>query len=125
MTMELPENHAPLEAAACGGLSALDRVREVLHGYAQRGIFRGLGNLGVSRAKYAFRMVWHHDRVFDFVFDSRRSAVSFPTLLPNVGAKSRLNRNFNKYVKNMSSLDLPEHRRADPDKERSCCPGAP
>jgi hypothetical protein len=113
-----PEAESPAlrEGATTDGLTAADRVHEVLHGYAQRGIFRGLGNLGVSRAKYAFRMVWHHDRVFDFVFDSRRSALSFPSLLPNVGGKSRLNRNFNHYVKNMSSLDLPEHRRVDPDK---------
>jgi hypothetical protein len=92
----------------------IERVAEVLEGYAQRGVFRGFSRAPAIRdGKCAFKLVWHHDRAFELVFDARRNTLRFPLLLPNVAADSSMYGELKRFIEERHSTEIPEHRRID------------
>jgi hypothetical protein len=93
--------------------SRSDVVRNVLQGYAGRGVFRGFSAGPVQGGKATFRMTWHYHRTFELVLDPRRHTLRFPRLLPDVTANSSLYRELKQFVHGRHDAALPEHRRID------------
>jgi hypothetical protein len=93
--------------------SQIELVAETLEGYARRGVFKGFSRGPVGQGKARFRIAWHRDRIFELVFDSKRLALSFAAVLPNVPADSTIYRELKQFIKSRHSTDLPEHRRID------------
>jgi hypothetical protein len=92
----------------------VDAVREVLEGYARRGVFRGF-SAGHQRAgKSTYRMVWYKNRSFELMVDAAKGEFRFVNLLPELPATSPVYRNLKAFVKARQADDLPEHRRIDP-----------
>jgi len=96
----------------------VELVAETLEDYARRGVFRGFSRGPVGRYKAAFRMVWHRDRVFDFIFDFHRKTMRFPVVLPNLPASSEMYSELKKFIKSRQTDKVPEHRRIDNRKAR-------
>lgn len=94
--------------------SRVEVVAATLDEYANRGVFRGFSRGPVKSGRAAFRMVWHRDRVFDFVFDANRGTMRFPLVLPHVSAKMYLD--LKRFIASRQSLEVPDHRRIDPGK---------
>lgn len=98
-----------------GARQRIEAVASILEGYAQRGVFRGFSPAEKARqGKAVFRLLWHRDRIFEFVFDPSRNSMSFPSVLPNV--PSEMHRDLKRFIESRYSTDLPEHRRIDSDK---------
>ncbi|HSE37208.1 MAG TPA: hypothetical protein VLG74_07895 [Blastocatellia bacterium] len=96
--------------------SRVEVVAATLEEYANRGVFRGFSRGPVKHGRAAFRMVWHRDRVFDFVFDANRGTMRFPLVLPHVPAKMYLE--LKRFIASRQSEEVPDHRRIDPGKAR-------
>lgn len=63
----------------------IEVVTATLEGKARRGVLRGFSPVENSRqGQSVFRLLWHRDRVFEFVFDPRRNTMRFPLVLPNI-----------------------------------------
>jgi hypothetical protein len=94
----------------------IEAVAATLENYARRGVFRGFSRGPVGKDKAAFRMVWHRDRVFEFIFDLRRKTMRFPAVLPNLPAGSAMYSELKKFIKSRQSDAVPQHRRIDAQK---------
>ena len=106
---------------ARGAGSRIEAVAETLENYARRGVFRGFSRGPVRNGRAAFRMIWHRDRVFDFIFDANRGTMRFPLVLPDVPADSKMYSDLKAFIKSRQSGDVPEHRRIDTRKARVGC----
>lgn len=94
--------------------SRTDRIAEILEEYARRGVFRGFSrDAAIHDGKCGFKLRWHHDRVFDLVFDARRNTLRFPLILPNVPVNSSMYHELKRYIEERHSAALPDHRRID------------
>lgn len=91
-------------------------VADALEQYAKRGQFRGFGRAGVKGGKTFFRVHWHHDRVFDIIYDGQKNSLAFQRFLPNVHASSAMYAELKRFIKARRSPNIPEHRRVDPAK---------
>lgn len=94
----------------------VEAVAETLENYARRGVFRGFSRGHAAKDKAAFRMVWHRDRVFDFIFDFHRNTMRFPIVLPNLPADSAMYLELKRFIKSRQSGAVPDHRRIDSRK---------
>jgi hypothetical protein len=93
----------------------IEAVTATLEGYARRGVFRGFSPAGdVRQGRAIFRLLWHRDRVFEFVFDTRRNTMRLPLVLPNVPAE--IYRELKEFIKARHAAELPDHRRIDSSK---------
>ena len=91
-------------------------VGEVLEGYARKGIFRGFSPASNAGPRTTFRIVWHRDQRFECILDPKRRTLRVPVVLPDVPARSEMDRAFKEYVKDRHSESRPPHRRIDPAK---------
>jgi hypothetical protein len=95
-------------------------VGEVLRDYARRGVFREFTESNMRIGRIIFRMLWHDQRRYRFVFDLEASELSFPALLPGVTARSPRFRELKLFLRPYSTpepaQELPEQRRIDPTK---------
>ena len=96
--------------------SDIEIVADTLENYAKRGVFRGFSRGPVNGGQAAFRMVWHHQRTFDFILDAQKKTMRFPLVLPGVPADSAMYRELKRFIKSRQSDELPEHRRIDSRK---------
>ena len=96
-----------------------DRVRALLLDRADRGAFRSFAAARV-RGRLDCSVVWLRERPLRIVFDAKRDTLAFPDLLPSLPAKSGLYRDFREFLKGRTALDLPSHRRIDPDRVTLC-----
>ena len=96
--------------------SRIEAVADTLENYARRGVFRGFSRGPAGKGKAAFRMVWHRDRVFDFIFDCHRNTMRFPLVLPNVPANSKMYSELKNFIQSRHSDKVPAHRRIDSRK---------
>ena len=63
-------------------------------------------------------MQWHRDQLFELILDVDKKTLYFPMVLPQVPARSSMDREFREFVESRHSRELPEHRRIDPRKAR-------
>jgi hypothetical protein len=89
--------------------------------YAERAVFRGFHAQPVRNGVASFRMVWHRDRIFDLVVDTRRKTIFVPVVLPEVPVRSALWRDFKAFVRSHHDSSLPNHRRVEKSKARLRC----
>lgn len=91
----------------------IEVVTHTLEEYANRGVFRGFSSGPIRSGKATFRLKWHQDKFYDFVFDTRKKTLRFARVLPNVPAASPMYREFKTFIQSRQSDTLPEHRRLD------------
>jgi hypothetical protein len=101
--------------------NGISRIRASLHGYADRGVFRGLNEEKSGTGKYDFTFVWLTERPLDFHFDSARSVMRFRNLLPNVELRSPVYESLKVLVKERQGDDLPAHKRIDRARAEIAC----
>ena len=101
--------------------AAANQVAQVLRGYADRGVFRGFvcHERSAQRHEYTFR--WLTDASFRLIFDASEGSLTFRDLLPNVAYRSAMDKAFRVFLRERSSVELPEHRRIDPERVRLTC----
>jgi hypothetical protein len=102
------------EGAAKDGSIRIEAVSRILQHYADRAVFRGFSPGVVKKGKAAFKILWHRDRQFDLIVDTRSRTMSFPLLLPDFEAS--MIRELNAFLVSRQSKNLPEHRRIDTKK---------
>jgi hypothetical protein len=90
-------------------------VSEVLASYARRGEFKALSEGGMRVGRIGYRILWHHERVYRFVFDLEASELCFPELLAPVNARSPVLKELNALLRRCATDDT-EQRRIDPHK---------
>jgi hypothetical protein len=96
--------------------SEIEVVTDTLENYAKRGVFRGFSRGPVGNGKATFRMLWHRDRAFEFIFDARKNTMRFSLVLPNVPADSAMYRELKRFIRSRQADELPEHRRIESRK---------
>src|SRR5260370_17628930 len=101
--------------------SPIDLVTGILQNYADRGVFRGFSIGAATAGKSSFKILWHRDRFFDLIVDVPRKTMRFPTVLPEVPARSSMYKDFQEYIKSRHSTELPAHRRIDVRKAQLTC----
>jgi hypothetical protein len=104
----------PLSAAP-----PIERVAAILQGYADRAVFRGFSRGSARQGKAAFQILWHRDRLYHLLLDTRRRTLRFPLLLPDVPPP--IYRALQRFLKSRTSAQVPAHRRVDPRKARVVC----
>jgi hypothetical protein len=92
------------------------QVRDVLEGYAERGVFRSLSGGATRGGTTTFTMVWHHGREFRLVVDKAGRSVSFPSLLPGVPARSSMLKELKAFLHQFETDEVPAHRRIEQSK---------
>lgn len=90
-------------------------VSEVLANYARRGEFKALSEGSMRVGRIGYRILWHHERVYRFVFDLEASELCFPELMAPVNARSPVLKELNGILRRRATDDS-EQRRIDPDK---------
>ena len=105
-----------MNAVSQNAQSSIETIESALEHYANRGVFRGFGRGPQKQGKPTFKIVWHHDKLYELIFDPKKTTLRFPILLPSVPADSDMYRAFKEYVKARLSDSLPEHRRIDKNK---------
>ena len=90
------------------------RVGEILQGYADKAVFRGF-----SAAGPVYRILWHRNQLLELRLDTRRKALTFPALLPEVPAS--IYRELQRFLRVRTTKEVPEHRRIDPRRARLQC----
>jgi hypothetical protein len=91
-------------------------VAGILENYANRGTFKGFSRGPVRAGTAKFKILWHRDRFFDLILDTKKKTLRFPVVLPEVPAASPMYREFKQFVASRHSASLPAHRRIDPKK---------
>ena len=85
-------------------------VREVLNGYAQRGVFRSLSE-SETAAETRFRFRWLWNAPFELAEDKRSGSLVFKAVLPGIAAGSALEAGVKSFLADCQSPDRVEHRR--------------
>ena len=98
-----------------------DQVTAVLESFAERGLFRAYSKGTTKGPRSTFKMLWHRDQNFELVFDSARKTLTFTRVLPEVPARSSMDREFREWVAERQSDELPDHRRIDARKCSLSC----
>lgn len=101
--------------------SPLTAIRALMDDYAERSVFRGFTARPVRNSIAAFRMLWHRNRIFDLIVDTRKKTIHIPIVLPAVPSSSPLYRNFKAFVASHHAANLPNHRRIERSKARVRC----
>lgn len=96
-----------------GSRARFDSVAQTLEGYAQRGVFRGFSQ-DMRPRQAVFHLLWHRERVFEFIFDPQKNTLRIPLVLPNVSAE--MYQALKEFITVRHSSVLPAHRRIDPCK---------
>jgi hypothetical protein len=93
-------------------MGAAGRVGDLLEHYAGRGIFRGFSRQ--QRGSSAeFRLRWHRDQVFQWVWNESKQTLRIACVLPAVPANSPMYRAFRAWLAARQDDALPAHRRCD------------
>lgn len=95
---------------------AAQAVSEVLNDFAAQGAFRRLivRNFRVGRKRY--ELLWHNDRMYQFVLDLDASALHFPRLLPVEKMNSQVLKTIEGFLRSFSTDEVPIDRRVDSSK---------
>ena len=91
-------------------------VGDLLQEYAERGVFRSFCRHGAGGRNMEFRLLWHRDQLFQWVWDGAKQTLRITCVLPAVPAKSSMYREFRAWLKARQDETLPDHRRCDRGK---------
>ena len=94
-------------------IDALSIVRKGLQEYADRGVFRGFGEVKGARGKAGFNFVWLGNRLLNVTLDEKKGVLRFNNLLPNISSDSILYEDLKRFLKSRSDRKTPRHRRVE------------
>jgi len=97
--------------------SGLKAVREILKGYADRGVFRGFTEVKDGQ----FRFIWLINNEMELSVDTSRQVLSFKRLLTGVPSGSLLYADLKSFIQHRHDPDLPAHRRVDMKRAGASC----
>lgn len=97
-------------------MSTPQQVGDLLQEYAERGVFHGFSRQRQTRQQGEFRVRWHRDQLFQWVYDRRRRSLRVARVLPAVPPGSAMYRDFRQWLKARQDPALPAHRRYDRDR---------
>ncbi len=96
------------------GVQPLD-VRNVVTGYATRGVFRSLHEEDSATA-VSFQFHWLWNAPFRLVVEKKTRALVWPRLLPQVERGGELEQGVKAFLNECRSAERVEHRRLDPSR---------
>ncbi|MEW6128646.1 MAG: hypothetical protein AB1757_16525 [Acidobacteriota bacterium] len=118
--VKLKKNNQAKPTVAQRTPSRFEVVTETLAGYAERGVFRGFSQTATPRqTNTAYKILWHHNRVFELVFDATKNILRFTVLLPNMPADSEMYADLKRFVSSRHAEEVLEHRRIDATKAQA------
>jgi hypothetical protein len=88
-------------------------VEQVLHAYAERGVFRALDVHGGKRGAKEFTLHWLTDVPMRLVSENGGRLLTLKNLLPNVPRRSALHDDLQRFIEERLDASLPAHRRID------------
>ena len=88
-------------------------VRQRLQQYADRGVFRGFAEESPWRGRHRFKFLWLSNSAFRLHYSPKSGEFVVRNLLPNVPVHSDVGKDLRGFLKGLTSLDVPEHRRID------------
>ena len=97
------------------------KARAFLEAFSDRGVFEGFSEGAATHEQLRFNLVWLQKKRFELLVDPVNRTVTVPMVLPNVPARSLLDRNWRRFVKACASAQKPPHRRIDPAKIAMGC----
>lgn len=92
---------------------SLTIVRSTLQHYASRGSFRSFSEVATRGRVAAFEFIWWRDVKFRVSYAPSTRTLTFVDLLPEVPARSEMDRRFRAFIASRSDKSLPDHRRVD------------
>ncbi len=98
-----------------------DAVATILQGYADKAVFRGFNKGQPRNGRAVHKILWHRNQVFELVMDTRRKTLHIPLLLPQVPPRSKMYKEFQRFLRACAAASVPEHRRIDPRKAPVSC----
>lgn len=90
-------------------------IRQQLEDYAARGVFRVAAERSKGNSE-CYRIVWFREQEMRLEIDARHHKISLSNVLPAIVPRSRLDRQLRAWLRQREALDLPAHRRLDPDE---------
>jgi len=96
--------------------TSASRIGDLLEAYAGRGVFSGFSRREGRAGNAEFRLRWHRDQLFQWVWNEARQTLRISCILPAVPAKSAMYRDFRAWLKSRQDDALPDHRRCDGGK---------
>jgi hypothetical protein len=94
---------------------------QVLTRHAERGVFRSFTALSQTANRAAFNMQWHKERTFEIIADGASKTVRMSVVLPNVPARSDMDRAYRLFLLDFQNGELPPHRSIDKRKAALKC----
>jgi hypothetical protein len=116
-----PENRRGARGRTAVSADWASAPAQILRRYAERGVFRSFTALPRTGSRAAFCMQWHKDRNFDIVVDGALKAVRVTAVLPNVAARSTMDRAYRRFLEGFQNGELPIHRSIDARKSSIKC----
>ncbi|MDH4039736.1 MAG: hypothetical protein OEV88_03695 [Gammaproteobacteria bacterium] len=92
------------------------RVGDLLEHYAGRGVFRAFSRQSQRPGGAEFRLRWHRDQVFQWVWSESKQTLRIGCVLPAVPSNSPMYREFRAWLAARQDDTLPAHRRCDRGK---------
>jgi hypothetical protein len=96
-------------------------ARAFLRALSDRGVFEGFSEGESTPEELRFTLVWHNSRRFALLFDLANRTAIMPVVLPNVPARSLVDKDFRRFVRRCCSDEKLPHRRIDPAKVEVKC----
>jgi hypothetical protein len=121
MNRAAAENRRPIRRRVAAAADRLGAPTQILTRYAERGVFRSFTAFPASGSRAAFSMLWHKDRNFDLIVDVTRKTIHVPVVLPNVAARSPMQREYRRFLEGFHNGELPVHRAIDQRKSVLRC----
>ena len=88
-------------------------VRQMLQGYADRGIFRGFNEKRTKDRKNEFKFLWLTGQQMTLIYEGKKGTLRFKNLLPNVPSRSAMYLDLKTFLKEKFDGNLPKHRQID------------
>lgn len=97
-------------------MAAASRVGDLLEEYAERGVFGGFSRQQGRGSNAEFRLRWHRDQLFQWLWNEAKQTLRVGCVLPAVPADSVMYRDFKAWLVTRQDDALPAHRRCDRHK---------
>lgn len=91
-------------------------VGDILESFVAKGVFRGFSRQQGAGADALYRIVWHRDQLFEWVWNERRQSLRISCVIPAVPADSAMYSALKAWLRARQDSALPSHRRCDSGK---------
>ncbi len=97
-------------------LQVCDAQMELL---ASRGIITAVARQDAGNDSITYRFKWHMGRVFELIADGKNLRLVFPSILPMVDKRSKLDADLRRFVRSLSGFGVEKHRRLVQDHKHA------